>query len=80
VAVLKLISAVAGGLAGGLAAADRAVSSASDRSRQPAVPEPSRDSDAPRRLRAAFPSQRASAALLDPYVARAEQLARTSFL
>jgi hypothetical protein len=77
VTVLRAIWVVAGGVAGGLAAAERAVAAASELGRDPDVPaEQSPDPDAAERLRASFPSQRSSASMLDPYVEGAEKHAR----
>ena len=70
--VLRAIWVVAGGVAGGLAAAERAVAAATELGRDSdAAAEHSAEPDAAQRLRASFPSQRASAAMLDPYVSHA---------
>jgi hypothetical protein len=77
VTVLKAIWAVAGGVAAGLAAAVRAVTAAFELGRDPdAPPEQPPDPEAAQRLRASFPSQRASAAMLDPYVSHADAIRR----
>jgi hypothetical protein len=75
--VLRAIRVVAGGVAGGLAAADRAVAAATERGRgsgEAEAPEP----EAAQSLRDSFPSQCSAASMLDPYVELADERAYPS--
>jgi hypothetical protein len=78
VTVLRAIWVVAGGVAGGLAAAERAVAAATELGRGSRAPDEVADPEVAQRLRASFPSQRSSASMLDPYIEFAGKRARPS--